>query len=317
MRTSEENLAPRRYFVKHRTTYRYSEPVLQCLQRGFLGFRQGRQQTVLAHAVDVSPEPRTTSTHTDAFGNESWFLEIDIPHTTLEVVKEAVVDVAWSRVNVDLLDQWSLDTARRAIAAASGHALERAMYGLPSRLVRPPARLQDYMATFLTGEMGYGQALEELTRGIHRDFTYASGTTSVHTTVDELLDLQAGVCQDFAHLGIAILRTLGIPARYVSGYIETQPPPGREKLEGSDASHAWIAALAPDGQWIHLDPTNDQFVDSRYVITAWGRDFSDASPLRGIIQTEALSSELDVGVDMVRMDDDTIPAHSVTGLSLG
>lgn len=316
MRTSEENLAPRRYFVKHRTTYRYPEPVLQCLQRGFLGLRHERYQTVAAHAVSVTPEPLTTSVHTDAFGNESWYLEIDIPHTILEVVKEAVVDVAWSRVNVDLLDQWSLENARRAIATAPGHALARAMYGLPSRLVQPPPRLQRYMDTFLTGQMGYGHALEELTRNIHRDFTYASGITSVHTTVDELLGLRTGVCQDFAHIGIAILRTLGIPARYVSGYIETQPAPGTQKLEGSDASHAWIAALAPDGQWIHLDPTNDQFADSRYVVSAWGRDFSDASPLRGIIQTEALSSELDVGVDMLRMDDGTLPAISVTGLNV-
>ncbi len=316
MRTSEENLAPRRYFVKHRTTYRYPRPVLQCLQRGFLGLRQGRQQMVEAHALKVTPEPLTSSVHTDAFGNQSWYLEIDIPHTTLDVVKEAVVHVSRSRVNVDLLDQWSLETARRAINAAPGNALARAMYGLPSRLVQPPVRLHEYMETFLRGEMAYGQALEELTRGIHRDFAYTSGLTSVGTTVDELLDLRAGVCQDFAHVGIAILRSLGIPARYVSGYIETTPSPGKEKLEGSDASHAWIAALAPDGQWIHLDPTNDQFADSRYVVSAWGRDFSDASPLRGVIQTEALSSELEVGVDMVRMDDDTVPDFSVTGLSL-
>ncbi|WP_197512721.1 transglutaminase-like domain-containing protein [Tessaracoccus coleopterorum] len=122
--------------------------------------------------------------------------------------------------------------------------------------------------------------------GIRRDFAYRPGATSVRTTVDELLGLRAGVCQDFAHLAIAVLRSLGVPARYVSGYIETVPPPGKEKLEGSDASHAWVSALAPDGTWIDIDPTNGQFADSRYLVTAWGRDFGDVSPLRGIVETE-------------------------------
>lgn len=316
MIVDEENLAPRRYFVKHRTAYEYSEPVVHCLQRGFLGFRATSYQRVVSHGFRVSPEPLTSSQHTDRFGNASYYLEIDTPHTHLEVVKEAVVDVAREAVNLDVLDQWSLESARRAIGSNPSHAIRRAMYGLPSRLVHIPARLDEYTRTIFADQMGFGQALVELTRNIYRDFAYRPGATSVRTTVEELLDLRAGVCQDFAHFGLAVLRSQGIPARYISGYLETQPPPGKEKLEGSDASHAWLAAMAPDGQWIHLDPTNDQFADSRYVVASWGRDFSDASPLRGVIQADGVSSRLKVGVDVVRIEGEALPHFSVTDLEL-
>ena len=113
-----------------------------------------------------------------------------------------------------------------------------------------------------------------------------------------------------------MLRSLGIPARYVSGYIETIAPPGKEKLEGSDASHAWISVLAPNGSWIDIDPTNGQFADSRYLVTAWGRDFADVSPLRGIVVTEAVTSRLDVGVDVVQMDGDRLPRMQTLDLEL-
>lgn len=316
MIATEENLAPRRYFVKHRTAYDYSTPVKHCLERGFLGFRDTSYQAVVAHGFLVSPEPLTSSQHTDRFGNPSYYLEIDVPHTRLEVVKEAVVDVAREAVNLDLLDQWSLESARRAISSNPAHSIRRAMYGLPSRLVHIPARLEEYTRTIFADQMGFGEALVELTRNIYRDFAYRPGATSVRTTVEELLDLRAGVCQDFAHFGLAALRSQGIPARYVSGYLETRPAPGKQKLEGSDASHAWLAAMAPDGHWIHLDPTNNQFADSRYVVATWGRDFADASPLRGVIDAEGVSSKLHVGVDVVRMEGDALPHFSVTGLEL-
>lgn len=311
MITAEEHLAPRRYFVKHRTAYDYPEPVQQCHERGFLSPRPTPTQTVLAHGVAISPEPTLRSEHVDRFGNSSHYFEVHTPHTSLEVVKEAVVDVAWPRVDLDRLDRWTLASARRALAENPTHRLDRAMFGLPSRQVRPPHRLREFTDTVLVADLPFGQVLVELTRGIHREFSYVPGATSVRTTVDELLDLRAGVCQDFAHLGIAVLRSLGIPARYVSGYIETAPPPGREKLQGSDASHAWLSVLAPDGNWIDLDPTNNQFADSRYIVTAWGRDFTDVSPLRGVIVTEATTSKLSVGVDVVRLPGSELPPYSV------
>lgn len=314
---AEENLAPRRYFVKHRTTYEYPEPVTQAFERGFLTPRPAPSQHVVAHAVSISPEPELHAQHVDRFGNASHYVEVHQPHTRFEVVKESELDVAWPRIDVDRLDQWTLASAQRAIAGNPSHRLDRAMFGLASRQVQIPARLSAFTEQLLVPDLPFGQALAELTEGIHREFSYVPGATSVRTTVDELLDLRAGVCQDFAHVGIAVLRSLGIPARYVSGYIETAPPPGRERLEGSDASHAWLAAMAPDGAWIDLDPTNHQFADSRYVVTAWGRDFTDVSPLRGVIVTEAATSRLSVGVDVVRLSGPDLPHFCTLAEDLG
>lgn len=315
MRQDPANLEPRRYFIKHRTAYDYSDPVTRCHERGFLTPRATPSQSVLAHGFTVTPEPLLETSHTDRFGNTTHYLEVHYPHTHFEVVKEAIVDVAWPEINVDQLDQWTLASARRAIAGNGAFRLDRAMFALPSKHVAIPAGLAAYTETILASHLGFGEALAELTKGINRDFRYRPGVTNVRTTVEELLDLRAGVCQDFAHLGLAILRSLGLPARYVSGYIETRPAPGRPKLEGSDASHAWLSVLAPNGTWIDIDPTNAQFADSRYVVTAWGRDFADVSPLRGVVETEAASSRLSVGVDVVPMEGDEAPPLSVLGLS--
>ncbi|MFZ1410433.1 MAG: transglutaminase family protein, partial [Micropruina sp.] len=164
--------------------------------------------------------------------------------------------------------------------------------------------VREYALTVLAPERPLGDALVGLYSTIYRDFKYRLGATSVRTTLPELLTLRAGVCQDFAHLAVGCLRSVGLPGRYVSGYVETSPPPGQPKLEGSDASHAWASVLVPDGSWIDLDPTNDHFADSRYIVTAWGRDFRDVSPLKGVIYTEAKTSSLEVQVDVFRVNDD-------------
>ncbi len=147
------------------------------------------------------------------------------------------------------------------------------------------------------------EALADLTARIRADFEYWPGSTDVDTTVDELLVRRAGVCQDFAHLAIAGLRALGLSVRYVSGYLETEPPPGMARLQGADVSHAWVGVFVTGLGWIDLDPTNDQFVDDRYVTVAWGRDYSDVPPLKGVIFTESESHELTVSVDVTPVPD--------------
>ena len=163
--------------------------------------------------------------------------------------------------------------------------------------------LADYAApSFPTGRPVI-EALVDLAGRIHTDFVYEPGSTSVTTSVDEVLTARKGVCQDFAHLAIGCLRSLGLAARYVSGYLETRPPPGKDRLQGADVSHAWAALWVPGGGWIDVDPTNEQLVDERYVTTAWGRDYADIPPLKGVIFTKALAHELEVDVDVVRLDD--------------
>lgn len=310
MRQLPRNLTPRRYFVRHRTAYTYPEAVTTSHQRGFLTPRSTPSQEVVARATGIVPTPLLHTQHLDRFGNHSHYFEVHYPHTEFVVAKESVLDVAWPLIDVEALDRWSLASAQRAISGNPAMRMERAMFGLPSRHVAVTAAVAAYADTLLAPSLGFGQALVELTAGIRRDFAYRPGITSVSTTVDEVLRLRGGVCQDFTHLGLAVLRGLGVPARYVSGYIETAPPPGEEKLEGSDASHAWISALAPDGSWVDIDPTNGQFADSRYLVTAWGRDFADVSPLRGIVVTEATGSRLSVGVDVIAMTAGELPSMS-------
>jgi transglutaminase-like putative cysteine protease len=145
--------------------------------------------------------------------------------------------------------------------------------------------------------------VKDLLHGINSDFRYKSGSTTVRSTVDDLLRDREGVCQDFAHLAVGVLRSVGLPARYVSGYIETRPPAGKPKLRGVDASHAWASVFLPGHGWVDFDPTNDQFVDDRYLVTALGRDYGDVPPLKGIIVTDSRKSTLQVAVDVIPLED--------------
>jgi transglutaminase-like putative cysteine protease len=294
------HFAPRRYEVRHCTTYTYEGTVESCYERGFLRPRETPTQTVVSNEVRVAPEPHLLSEHVDHFGNRSFYVEVRTPHSRLEVEKTSVIDVAWPEVDLAALDAWTVSEAV-ALVRSEADPVERATYTLPSVLVTPHPQVTDYAAATLAADRPLGEALVALTSAIHGDFSYRPGATTVRTTLPELLELRAGVCQDFTHLALGCLRALGLPARYVSGYLETTPPPGQEKLEGADASHAWASVQVPGGSWVDLDPTNDQLADSRHLVTAWGRDFRDVSPLKGVIFTEAASSSLDVAVDVTRL----------------
>lgn len=300
-RQSDEHYTPRRYRVRHATTYTYDDDVTGCYERGFLAPRSTGTQQVESHELAITPAPGFVAEHVDHFGNASHYVEVLTPHRRLQVVKESVLHVDWSYPELDRLDQWTVGDAARQMAEGSVDPVDWANFTLPSELVGSWGEVRSYAATLVNESMPLGRAFEAVYEGIYRDFRFASGVTSVRTTLPELLELRQGVCQDFTHLALGVLRAYGIPARYVSGYIETSPPPGKPKLAGSDASHAWVAALAPDGTWVDMDPTNDHFADSRYIVTAWGRDFRDVSPLKGVIYTESKNSTLEVAVDVTRL----------------
>ena len=301
MTQGPEDFTSRRYQVRHRTTYTYEGSVETCYERGFLAPRGTPTQIVVSNQVDVSPTPDLMTEHVDHFGNHSFYLEVRTPHSELSVTKTSVVDVSWPAPDLAYLNRWTVQGAAEQIAG-SGDPVERADFGLPSTLVRLSPEVSAYAGTLLGSDMGFGDAIQTLTHGIFTGFKYEPGATNVNTTLTDLLALRAGVCQDFTHLAVGVLRSLGLPARYVSGYLETSPPPGKAKLEGSDASHAWASMMVPDGTWIDFDPTNDHFCDSRYVVTAWGRDFRDVSPLKGVIFADAASSSLSVAVDVTRVE---------------
>lgn len=288
---------PRRYRVSHVTRYAYDDVLEACYNRGLLRPRETPHQRVLEAEVVANPPSDLVATHTDYFGNHSVYLESRTPTTELTISAISVVVVDWPAPDLAALNAWTVSSAAEVLAG-SADPVEFAEYTLPSPLVAIGARIREYAADLLTPERPLGEAVAALLHRIYADFSYRQGATSVRTTLAELLELRQGVCQDFAHLAVGCLRAAGLPARYVSGYLETVPPPGREKLQGADATHAWASVLTPSGEWIDLDPTNDNFADSRYIVTAWGRDFSDVSPLRGVVFTEAGSSDLVVEVDV-------------------
>jgi transglutaminase-like putative cysteine protease len=249
----------------------------------------------------VTDQPDLVTDHTDHFGNHTQYLEIRTPHTELVVAKRSVVTVDWPVADLSALDAFTVAEAGRRTRTAPDAPLVHTAYRLPSRLVDIGPEVISYAAPLLSPDRPFGESLAGVYEAIHADFRYQKGATSVRTTLPELLDLRAGVCQDFAHLALGCLRWAGLTARYVSGYLQTTPPPGKPRLAGSDATHAWVSVLTPDGSWVDLDPTNNHVADSRYIVSAWGRDFADVSPLKGVVFTESPSSRLTVGVDVTAL----------------
>ena len=300
--TTDDLHTRRTYEVRHRTEYGYDDYVTASYGRACLRPRDTPHQQVHSSRMEILPAADTLSEHVDFFGNFSHYFEVRTRHTELKVEKSSIVEVEWPRVDVTHLDRWTVEQAATALHTdPSVDNVTRSLYLLPSALVEIGEAVRSYADRILRADRPLGEALEALTHSIHEEIRYEQGATTVSTTLAEVLDSRAGVCQDFAHLAVGCLRHVGIPARYVSGYLETSPPPGRPKLEGSDASHAWCSVVLPGGGWVDLDPTNDHFADSRYVVTAWGRDFRDVSPMKGVIFTESRSSTLNVAVDVTRV----------------
>ncbi|UMB72324.1 transglutaminase family protein [Mycobacterium paraterrae] len=290
-----------RYRITHRTEYRYSDVVTSSYGRGFLTPRNLARQRCLSHELHISPTPADSSTSLDTYGNISSYFHVTEPHQTLTVTSESLVEVypsppqRWG--GGPALAPWEL---ARPVGIRGALATEFALDLNPPEITD---EVREYAAPSFVPERPLSDVLRDLTTRIYTDFTYRSGSTTVSTGVNEVLKAREGVCQDFARLAIACLRANGLAASYVSGYLATNPPPGKERMIGIDATHAWAAVWTPQppGQfeWLGLDPTNDQMVDERYVIVGRGRDYADVPPLRGIIYTNSETSQIDVAVDVV------------------
>jgi transglutaminase-like putative cysteine protease len=276
-----------RYRVRHETVYRYGGNVAHSHQLLHLTPRAAPLQTCHAHSIALEPLPSIRRQDTDAFGNQVTRLEYDLPHDRLEVLAEAGVEVraAPELASADS-DAWE---AVRGTLAFSGQpmgaaTLEACRFRMESSYVRIKQTFSNYAADCFAPKRPLLAAAEALMSKIHRDFKYAPGTTNIRTSAIEAFEARRGVCQDFAHIMIGCLRSRGLAARYVSGYLRTLPPPGADAAYvGADASHAWVSVFCPPFGWVDLDPTNDVRVSSGHIVIAWGRDFGDVSPLRGVI----------------------------------
>ncbi|MGC4935868.1 transglutaminase family protein [Gordonia sp. DT30] len=284
----------------HRTRYTYDDEVSSSYGRCYLIPRDLPHQRVVHNAVDIDPAPDDRSTGLDVYGNIDTYFHVHTPHTELVVTGTSIVDV--DPVDAGLL-----------VGPAARTPWEQARPGV----VGPPSAIEfvldldppeigeavtEYAASVFTPGRPLIEAVTDLTSRIHTDFTYRSGSTAISTRVATVMGRREGVCQDFARVAIACLRSVGLAGRYESGYLATDPPPGRERIFGADASHAWAAVWLPDGRWLPFDPTNDKLVDERHVTVAWGRDYDDVPPLRGVIYTDATRSEIEVSVDVSPID---------------
>jgi transglutaminase-like putative cysteine protease len=293
---SEGKPGTRRYAVLHRTRYDYDDVVTSSYGRCYLQPRDLPGQRVLSSEVDIDPEPADRSTGVDVYGNNDCYFHVRAPHRRLEVTGRSVVEV--DPVDTALVESpaalapWE---SARPDGPSGARAVEFRLDLYPPEIT---GAVSDYAAEIFTPGRPLIEAVTTLTTRIFRDFTYRSGSTAISTRVDTVMARREGVCQDFARVAIACLRSQGLAARYVSGYLATDPPPGRERIFGADASHAWAAVWLPGDRWIAFDPTNDKLVDERHVTLAWGRDYDDVPPLRGVIYTESRKSKIEVSVDV-------------------
>jgi transglutaminase-like putative cysteine protease len=287
-----------RYTVRHRTTNHYVSDVVYSRLIAHLVPRDTERQRARSVTVAVDPQPIQHLERLDFFGNITSCYVIDEPHDTLEVLAETQVEVDLSPAYAqDESPDW--ESVRDLFAYPTApEALDSLQYTFDTPLTATDDSVVAYArASFARGRRLFAAVLE-LNSRIYSDFTFDAEATNTRTTVKDAFELRAGVCQDLAHVGIACVRSMGLAARYVSGYLLTHPPAGRERLIGADASHAWFSVWIPPFGWVDFDPTNDMLPSSEHITVAWGRDYGDVAPIHGII-TGGGENEVEVAVDVI------------------
>lgn len=287
-----------RFHVSHTTTYRYRSTVAVAHHLLRLTPRRLPRQLRLEHAIELDPPPADTSRHFDYFGNEVQFVTLEGAHRQLRITAHSEVAVGPAYVP-DPAETPAWEAVAQACTSDPSLAtLEAAEFRFGSPLVPVNPAFARYAAPCFPPGRPLLAAVLDLTAQIHRDFQFDTEATTIATPPARVLELRRGVCQDFAHVEIACLRTLGLPARYVSGYLETVPPPGQAKLLGADASHAWIACFCPGLGWVDVDPTNNLLPSLQHITLGWGRDYADVAPIHGVL-AGGDEHTLEVAVDVV------------------
>ena len=283
------------------TQYTYSAPVGLCWNQACLLPRETTSQKFLSSELQISPPPSGVRERVDFFGNRVTHFSIQNPHKELLVTALSEISVTTDPKPLLAANLQTWDSLKTRLATEKDPTrLQAIPFLFDSSMVPRSQTLADYAKPSFIDDRPLVEAVRDLMQRIFNDFTYDPEVTSIATPLSEVLKTRRGVCQDFAHLGVGCLRSMGLAARYVSGYIETLPAPGKERLVGADASHAWFAVYAGEAGWVDFDPTNNQIPSEQHITVAWGRDFSDVSPLRGV----ALGGgrhKVGVSVDVARM----------------
>jgi transglutaminase-like putative cysteine protease len=293
-----------RYRVQHTTRYAYGTPVELAAHMVHLRPRPRPWQTVISERIITDPTPARRRDGLDHFGNHVTWLFLDLPHADFEVTSEAVVEVNCPPPPAAGTTLPWEDVVRSARSQDGWQAVEF-QFGTKMAPVDPASKA--YVEQSFTDGRPVLEALLDLNKRVYTEFRFRSGVTTLSTPVSQVMARREGVCQDFSHAMISGLRGIGIPARYTSGYIRTKPPPGQTKRHGADQSHAWVGAwLGPEHGWVDVDPTNGIVVKDEHVLLGWGRDFSDVSPVRGVILGGG-DHVVSVAVDLEPVDDEATP----------
>lgn len=288
------------YRIEHSTKYEYQNGANTCHNIAYQKPLNNSLQKLLKHEYRIIPKPEFLEERVDFFENSYAYFSIEIPHTTLVVTSHSEVeirDVPWHQLDPTRSSPWEEVVG---ILQSTSTLNDIRQYYLESALVyRIPGLYEYILESFLPGRPVL-EAMSEFNSRIYQDFEYTSGYTDISTPLDTLWKHRKGVCQDFAHFALACLRSIGLAARYVSGYIESVAPPGKKKLKGTDASHAWIAIYLPEVGWVEFDPTNNLMVNNQHIRLAVGRDFKDVVPLKGVVYSSG-GHKLKVSVNVKRL----------------
>jgi len=291
-----------RYRIRHTTTCDYTADIQHAQHVLHLNPRPLPWQTMHLNQIKIEPQPETLVEHVDYFGNPVTYIALETPHRKLAVRVDFEVDVS-PNAPFDLSASLPWEQVRDEIKAGTTPGGQQAsLFVFASVMVPPLPALADFAAPSFTPGRPIGEAAFDLISRIHKKFVFDPVATNIATPLGEVLENKRGVCQDFAHLAIGCLRAMNLSARYVSGYLRTVPPPGKERLVGADATHAWISVWCGKDFWLDLDPTNGMRGSTDMITLGWGRDYDDVSPMRGVLIGGG-SQELKVEVDVEPLDE--------------
>jgi transglutaminase-like putative cysteine protease len=290
-----------RYRITHRTEYDYAETVGQSYNEARLLPRFCQQQNLISARLVISPGETDYRVRTDFFGNQVTYFSILEPHREFSVTAISEVQVFSQARQLDFAQGTAWETVKNTLwNDRRPEVLDALQYTLDSPFIAANPELVAYADSSFAPGRALVEAVHDLMQRIHHDFVFDPEFTTLATPLQTVLEHRRGVCQDFAHLAVGCIRSHGLAARYVSGYIETLPPPGRQKLIGADASHAWFSVYLPDIGWMDFDPTNNQLPSEQHITVAWGRDYGDVTPLKGVI-FGGQNHELKVSVEVERI----------------
>ena len=289
-----------RYSIVHTTNYKYQEKVNLCHNIVILSPRNSNSQICHSFNIAISPVPEIFDEYEDFFGNRNCYFEIEQEHESLTVTATSIVEKIYSQYNQNNYSWQSWESVRDAINGSKGKMADIKQFSCVTEITATNRSVLQYAEQSFTNNRPLYEAVRDLMQRIYHDFKYTTGFTTISTPLSLVMEERKGVCQDFAHLAIACLRAMQLPARYVSGYIETSQADEKEKLAGADASHAWFSVYIPEMGWVDFDPTNNHLPGEHHICIGWGRDYFDIAPLRGVILS-GRPHDLSVLVDVRRI----------------